>query len=682
MKENNKGSDSGYDYMRTSLLLGCLLLLLFYVRPVSAANQNSGASSAAVSDTVVTSAGEPVIPFEFDGDLRGLPYFALKSSANSPKPYRPQRRAPVTPKYPAAVYAPSAPFAQPPAASMPSPVENFLGLNFTDSCTGGQCGGGWPPDPNGDVGPNNYILAVNTSYAIYSKSGTLLASFTEDNLWGSGGSNPCKSNSQGDPIVVYDPLVDRWILAHFAFGFSGSNPISPYYECIAVSKTSDPVSGGWWLYPLRMDPGGTGRPPVGALNDYPKFGVWPDCLYMAANEFTNDPVNPFVGVLYAAFSRSDLEAGNTLSWTIGFLPYPTYPIFTMIPSTILGASPGSLPPAGTPNYFVSESQINWGFEVRTFLTSSNCSVGTFNAAPVLVSQTAYNDAFLSAPSIVPQPSTTTKLDSLGDRLMQKVPYRKIGSSESLWVVHSVMTSPTSTVRPQWSQIDVSGGTIKTTPVQEQIYAPDITLYRWMGSLSADKDGNMALGYSTSNGTAPNYPSIAYSGRLASDPFNQLPQTETVLFSGTGSQTNNCGGAPCDRWGDYSSMSVDPSDDCTFWYVNEYYDSQTNGDSGNWHTRIGAFRFSTCDPTALVKKVGDVSFYSSISDAYVAIAAADTLDIQSITFYEDLTLDNDFVVTLNGGYDSSFSPATGFSAVHGTVTISGLGIVTVNGLSIQ
>ena len=342
--------------------------------------------------------------------------------------------------------------------------------------------------------------------------------------------------------MVYDPLGDRWILTHFAFG-SGS----PYYECIAVSKTSDPVSGGWWLYPLRMDPGGTGRPPVGDMNDYPKFGVWPDCLYMAANEFNTNPITPFDGVLYAAFSRSDLEAGRTLNWTLGFLPYSTYSIFTMIPSTMLGASPGSLPPAGTPNYFVSESLTTFEFEVRTFSTSNNCSVGAFNVTPVLVSQAAYDYTFINNPSVVPQPGTATKLDSLGDRLMQKVPYRKIGSTESLWVVHSVMTSSTSTVRPQWAQIDVSGGTVQTTPVQQQIYAPDTTLYGWMGSLSVDKDGNMALGYSTSSASSPNYPSIAYSGRLATDTLNTLPQSETPLVAGAGSQKNNCGGSvACDR----------------------------------------------------------------------------------------------------------------------------------------
>src|SRR5262249_35424372 len=150
--------------------------------------------------------------------------------------------------------------------------------------------------------------------------------------------------------------------------------------------------------------------------------------------------------------------------------------------------------------------------------------------------------------------------NLDDRLMQKAQYRKVGAAESLWVVHSVQTSLGSTVRPQWVQINVTGGTISSTPVQQQIYAPDTTLYRWIPSLAVDAQGNMALGYSTSNGSSPNFPSIAYSGRLVSDAANTLPQTETQLIAGSGSQTNQCFGASCSLWGSYSSMSVDPSDD--------------------------------------------------------------------------------------------------------------------------
>jgi hypothetical protein len=469
---------------------------------------------------------------------------------------------------------------------MPTPIQNFAGLNFVDPCTGGQCGAGWPPDPNGDVGLNHYIVAVNDAYAIYSKTGTLLASFTEDQLWSASGANPCNGNSRGDPIVLYDQLADRWILTYFAFAVPfRRNPVSPFFQCIAASKTGNPVTGGWWLYALRMDPGGTGLPPVGALNDYSKFGIWTDCLYMAANEF-QEPAENFIGTLFASFSRNDLYSGAQLTWALGFINNSTDP-FTMIPSNLSGRS---VPPAGTPNYFVSQSETDFAFEVRKFTAGPNCGSGGSLSVATNVSQISF---FRDSGAVVPQPGTPNRLDMIDDRLMQKVQYRQVGSAESLWVVHNVRTSSTSTVRPQWAQLDVTGGVISTTPVQQQIYAPDTTLNRWMGSLAVDRQGNMALGYSTSNDTSPNFPSIAYSGRLATDPLNTLPQSEVQLIAGAGSQTNMCGGASCDRWGDYTAMSVDPADDCTFWYTNEYYSSAANGASGNWETRIGSFKFDSC-----------------------------------------------------------------------------------------
>ncbi|HLY59923.1 MAG TPA: hypothetical protein VKV95_04080 [Terriglobia bacterium] len=537
-----------------------------------------GSLPASAQGAAATIAGEKVKPFEFIGDVRDLPPVPSKAP---PRVYpllslSPDAKFGAPPKQPvpSAISAPLAP--------MPSSIHNFAGLNFNDTCGGVQCGGGWPPDTNGDVGPNHYIEAVNTAYAIYNKTGTLLASFTEDQLWSTGGTNPCSGNSQGDPVVLYDQQADRWILTHFAFGLRGGKPTAPFYECIAASKTNDPVSGGWWLFPLQMDPGTTGAPPSGALNDYPKFGIWSDCLYMAANEF-NGSNSQFLGTSFASLNRSDLYNGATLTWALGFINNTSDP-FTMIPSNLSGKSAAALP-ANTPNYFVSEGP-SFTYEVRTFTAGPNCGSGGTLSAATNVSQTSYT---VPGGNIVPQPGTATKLDSLGDRLMQKVQYRKVGAAESLWVVHSVQTSSTSTVQPQWAQIDVTGGVINATPVQEQIYAPDTTLYRWMGSLAVDSQGNMALGYSTSNGTAPNYPSIAYSGRLAGDPLNTLPQSEVQLVAGSGSQTLS----NISRWGDYTSMSVDPTDDCTFWYTNEYYSSTANGSSGDWQTRIGSFQFPSC-----------------------------------------------------------------------------------------
>ncbi len=425
-----------------------------------------------------------------------------------------------------------------------------------------------------------------------------MSAFQEDTLWTGSGSNPCNGNSQGDPVVLYDRLADRWILTHFAFGFGPFGPISPFYQCIAVSKSGDPVSGGWWLYPLRLDPGGAGLPPVGAFNDYAKLGVWHDCLYLAANEFDESgspPTENFLGVAFASFSRADMYSGAPLTWALGYMPYPANDVFTLIPSHNLATTPNA-PSPGTPSYFVNESTQFFQFIVRKFTAGANCGAGGTMGAPVGVSQTAYNYNVLED---IPQPNTTNTLDSLVDRLMQKVIYRKVNNVESVWVTHTVGDGdPTDNNPPltktgmQWAQINVTGGTVATTPVQQGIHWPD-ALWRFMGSVAVDGQGNMALGYSTSGPNAPDFPSIKYAGRLATDPLNTLPQTEQVLIAGGGSQTNTCGPGPCHRWGDYSAMSVDPIDDCTFWYINEYYDTQASGTSGNWHTRIGSFKFPTC-----------------------------------------------------------------------------------------
>ncbi len=537
-----------------------------------------------------------VLPSEYNGDLRDLPYtsytvphyFHMWNEFDEPEGVQPaQLGAPVEDK-------PN----NSPLAPMPAPSANFAGLGFDENVTGGTAGAGWPPDVNGDVGPTVYIQSVNDAYAVYNKAtGARIAAFTEASLWSTASTGTvCDTDNEGDPVVLHDPLTDRWILTNFAFAFNSSgNEIAPFYQCFAVSKTSDPVTGGWYLYAVKMDTGGTGKPPANTLNDYGKFGVWTDCLYMGANGF-NATSGSYVGAIFASFSKSDMYSGAPLTSSIGFISTTNNP-FTMIPSNLLGSSAASLPPTGTPNYFVSQSNAALNFEVRKFTAGANCGAGGTLSAATTVSQTSYTRP---GQNIVPQPNTTNKLDSLGDRLMQKVQYRKIGSAESLWVVHSTRTSASSTVRPQWAQINVSGGTITTTPVQQQIYAPDTTLYRWMGSLAVDGQGNMAVGYSISNATSPNFPSIAYSGRLIGDTVNTLPQTETIMTTGAGSQTNGPGSLSATlihRWGDYSSMSIDPSDDCTFWYTNEYYDSQANGSISNWQTRIGSFKFPSCTSAA-------------------------------------------------------------------------------------
>lgn len=610
----------------------------------------------------------PITPTAFRGDVRTLPRVPQTLSVDTEfaetfnlKIFKPPADG-----------GPRETFPSQAQAAMPSPIQNFIGLSHDDLCSGSPCGAGYPPDTNGDVGLNHFIQTVNTAVGIYSKTGTLLASFTFNSLWtgaGAGVGTPCNNQHRGDPITLYDPMADRWIISDLAFPLDGSNnPTPPYYQCFAVSMTNDPVAGGWWFYAVRTD---DATHPW--LHDYEKLGVWPDGIYMAANGFTF-PAGTFSGTEAWAFNRSDMESGAPLRAFVAYIVNTLDP-FTMIPSNVRGNTPGSQPPAGTPNYFVSESQTAFAFEVRKFQVNSTWTNATFSG-PTNVSQSTY---VVPGQNIIPQPGPVTTLDSLGDRLMQKVQYRKVGSAESLWVTHTFRSSNSGPTGSQWAQINVTGGTIATTPVQQQKYDPADGLYRWMSSIAADNTGNAALGYSASNATTN--PSIRYSGRLTTDPLNSLPQTETILQAGGGAQTNNCNNAPCHRWGDYSEMSVDPVDDCTFWYTNEYYAV----DGGNWNTRIGSFRFSSTQcvsspvsmtphsiifdggvgsdwnaATELLGTMGGFNYYATwdANNLYVGIKGGTPM-----TYTYTLVIDKDATNQLatNTGASAAFACTGGFNA---------------------
>ena len=557
------------------------------------ARQDSASASPA-TDEWTTTANPPVMPTEYNGDIRDLPRVPAKErDEHELEMYEP--RDPASAQLGSTFNKSSV--AQDildvanniPLAAMPGPIQSFKGLSLSDDCAGAPCGIGQPPDANGDVGLNHYVLAVNFGIGVYSKTGTLLAKFSEDSLWKNANSGtPCDTQSHGDPVVIYDQFADRWIISNFAFGFNANGPANPIYQCFAVSKSGDPVSGGWRLYAMQTDTGAAGQPPQNTLSDYPRLGTWNDgCLYMSANEFAF-PGGKYLGTMFASLNKSDMYNGLPLTSSMGFINDPNSS-YTIIPSNISGAkSSDTLPASGTPNYFVAQARNSYTWEIRKFTPGTSpkmCGGGGSLSAPTNIAQTQWD-----GPDEISQPNANN-VGSVGERLMQKVQYRRVGNKESLWVVHSVESPANSPIKSQWAQIDVSGGTVKTSPVQQQIYTPDTTIERWIPSLAVDHNGNMALGYNVSSGSV--FPGIAYSGRLAKDPLNQLSQGETILVSGNGSQRNQCEGGPCRRWGDYSSMSIDPSDDCTFWFVGQYYDSQSNGDAGNWQTQIGSFRFPSC-----------------------------------------------------------------------------------------
>ena len=436
-------------------------------------------------------------------------------------------------------------------AAAPAPLTTFKGLDLTN------WGGGWPPDTHGDVGPNHYIQAVNTSVGIFDKAtGTRLAAFTINNFFvAAGGSGACATLNYGDPIVIYDQVSGRWIVTDFAFAGSGTTP--PYYECIAVSKTADPVSGGWWVYTVTAS--------TTALNDYPKFGIWNDGIYMSANMFTGGA--SYGGVKVWALNRDDMISGAALR-SVAFTLGTSY--FSLLPANLKGVAA----PAGTPEYFMSDYGSNTSMKLWKFTTNWATPASSTFTGP-----TSFAVASFTRPSatVVRQLGSTTRLDTLGDRLMSNLQYRNVGGTQSLWVSRTVKVSNTST-GIRWMEVRNMSGT--PSVYQQGTYAPS-TAFRWMPSLAVDKFGNMAVGYSMSTSTT--YPSIRYAGRLVTDAVGTLGLTETIMFAGTGSQTSYS------RWGDYAAMTVDPVDDCTFWFTTEYY--ETTGT--NWQTRIGSFKFPGC-----------------------------------------------------------------------------------------
>ena len=255
-----------------------------------------------------------------------------------------------------------------------------------------------------------------------------------------------------------------------------------------------------------------------------------------------------------------------------------------MPADVDGATP---PPAGAPNHYLTLQGLSlgdpadrlqqWDFHVDWTTPASS----SFTQAAVLP-VAAFNANMCNfARACIAQPGTTAKLDAISDRLMFRNAYRNFGTYEAEVVDHTVnVGSNQGGIR--WYEL--RNTSTAPTLFQQGTYAGDTTntQSRWMGSAALDANGDVAVGYSVASSTTS--PSIRYVGRLVGDPLGTLPQGEATLIAGTGSQT-----VANSRWGDYSMLSVDPSDGCTFWYTQEYY--ATSGT--NWQTRVGAFRFPSC-----------------------------------------------------------------------------------------
>ncbi|MEK6304147.1 MAG: HYR domain-containing protein [Acidobacteriota bacterium] len=472
-----------------------------------------------------------------------------------------------------------------PAASL-----TFEGVAFAD---GNNVA---PPDTNGDVGPNHFVQTVNNRVGIWDKSGNLLVPFFKQSSLFAPLGGLAATVDQGDPIVLYDRIADRWLISQFAFTALNA---PPYHEAIAISKTGDPT-GAYYLYDFIL--------PGNEFPDYPKFGVWPDGYYMATNQFTNG--GPFNGAGAFAFDRKKMILGDPTASLIYFslnlsVPFASNGIFGMLPSDQDGLLP---PPAGAPNvygYFTADEFGDvQGDAVRLFnfhadyVTPASSTFTERAESPLVMS--AFDPRNPNGRGDIEQPppagnNATDRLDSLSIDTMYRLQYFNRGGTESLvsnFTVNVSGVTPSSAAAYQagfrYFELRKAAPAAPYAIVEQATFAPApisgaTGSNRWMGSAAIDNQENLAVGFSISSTTI--FPSLNYAGRAFNDAPNGL-QGEVTLFAGVGVQRGTS-----NRWGDYSSMQIDPADDCSFWFTSEYY--TTNNLTFNWRTRIAKFKFPTC-----------------------------------------------------------------------------------------
>jgi PKD repeat protein len=418
----------------------------------------------------------------------------------------------------------------------------------------------FPPDCNGAVGPNHYMQTVNTTYAIYDKTGTLVyGPYDMNTLFGS---VPGANCNDGDPIILYDEMAERWLAAEFSL--CGSND----RMLVAVSTSNDPT-GTWHQYSFDVDD----------MPDYEKLGVWQDGYYMGTNTYGGNDIY--------VMERDAMLIGASAT-IIGF-DNPNRPNsgFHCVPPVDNDGDPA---PAGEPGLFITINDDAWGgsatdqlwiFELdvdwATPMNSSFIRVQQLNVDP-------FDANFGTDWENIPQPGTSQKLDAIPQVIMNRPQYRNFGSYETIICCHTVDVDGTDHAGVRWYELRRSGGG-NWTARQQGTYAPDIH-HRWMGGIALNGSGQIALGYSISSTTE--YPGIRYCGQSETEYLNAsgiMDISEDIIWTGTHSQTQY------ERWGDYTNMSVDPTNDYSFWFSTEYINQTQRA------TRIAVIEIGTAPLTA-------------------------------------------------------------------------------------
>ena len=432
-----------------------------------------------------------------------------------------------------------------------------------------------PGDPVVEVGTGHVIYAVNgvtTTFKIYDKAGTLLAGPTNFGSLAPAG-NACTSD-RGDPLVYFDRQASRWFMLTMDDGG----------VCTFISKTSDPVSGGWWFY----------RYASVAFPDYPHCGIWNDAYVCATNE------GSVAGADVYAFDRANMLTGTTARPAQRFSGIPTLPGYgfqIVTPSTFYGttAAPAGRKQilarhrddeahdgsgaSGTQDFIeLFEINIDWN-------TPANSGIATLPRIAITEFNSWFRDYTTFA--TVPQPGSNSRLDPIREVLLNQLSYRNFGTHES--IVGSFATNQNSGRRRntpvdsgvRWFELRRVGAG-NWALHQEGTFSPgDTSTHHLMGTLAMDKFGNIGMGYNVTKTTTPTvFASLRYTGRTAADPLGVMSLAETTVAAGAAVEGSG-------RWGDYYQMTVDPVDDCTFWFVGMYRPA------GSWQTRIQDFKFPGC-----------------------------------------------------------------------------------------
>lgn len=457
-----------------------------------------------------------------------------------------------------------------PGTRPPATLEaSFDGLGDGFSGPQGQMRARNPSDNSLAVGPNDIVQIVNSRMAVFTKKGARYST-TGRALFGpvitntlfAGFGGPCESLISGDAVVRYDQLARRWLLVLPIFRRPADQPKAPYAMCYAVSTGPDPL-GSYYRYQFN-------RP---LFPDYPRPAIWSDGYYVPTS--TGDTV---IQKQLCAADRSRMMHGEPASEQCEILDGVNF----LNAADIDGHR---MPPAGMPEIVMAAggTQLHGRFNddgiyVYRFHVDWKDPAQTRLTGPEKISVAPYNylcNGQLSR--CVPQPGTDVRLDSQGDKLMQRLVYQNFGQHQSIVTVHSVDTRAGGGVR--WYEFRLNGS---GTPhlFQQGTYAPDGS-YRWLGSIAMDRRGDIGVGYSY--GGPSTFVGQRFAARLAQDSKGRLTLHEAVLAQGQTAQTD------ASRWEDYTTLDIDPSDGCTFWYVGDYLKKGAK----DYSTRIGAYRLPGC-----------------------------------------------------------------------------------------